>query len=114
MSEHIVPLKTNVAVWLALLVLTCVTAGVAFIDLGPFNTVVALVIATCKALLVVLIFMHVKYASERLVKVVVVSAHIFPPAAAGVEPGGLHYPDAGYRRAVCWRIETISSPSPSN
>jgi cytochrome c oxidase subunit 4 len=42
--------------------------------LGPFNTIVALVIATFKALLVVLIFMHVKYASERLTKVVLISA----------------------------------------
>jgi cytochrome c oxidase subunit IV len=77
MSEHVVPLKTNIAVWLTLMVLTGVTAGVAFINLGPFNTVVALVIATCKALLVVLIFMHVKYSSERLVKVVVISALFF-------------------------------------
>src|SRR5678809_1449448 len=72
MSEHIVSAKANIAVWLALLVLTGVTAGVAFIDLGPFNTIGALVIATFKALLVVLIFMHVKYTSEKLVKVVVV------------------------------------------
>ena len=61
----------------SLLVLTGVTAGVAFIDLGPFNTIVALVIATVKALLVVLIFMHVKYASDKLVKVVVISAVFF-------------------------------------
>jgi cytochrome c oxidase subunit IV len=77
MSEHIVSAKTNIMVWLTLLVLTGVTAGVAFIDLGPFNTVVALVIATVKALLVVLIFMHVKYTSEKLIKVVVVSAVFF-------------------------------------
>jgi cytochrome c oxidase subunit 4 len=77
MSEHIVSAKTNIAVWLTLLVLTGVTAGVAFIDLGPLNTVVALVIATVKALLVVLIFMHVKYASDKLVKVVVISAVFF-------------------------------------
>ena len=74
MSQHVVSLKTNIAVWLVLLVLTGVTAGVAFIDLGPFNTVVALIIATIKALLVVLIFMHVKYASDRLTKVVLISA----------------------------------------
>ena len=74
MSQHVVSLKTNIAVWLVLLVLTGVTAGVAFIDLGPFNTIVALVIATIKALLVVLIFMHVKYASDRLTKVVLISA----------------------------------------
>lgn len=77
MSEHMVPVKTNVAVWLALLLLTGVTTGVAFIDLGPLNTVVALVIATCKALLVVMIFMHVRYASDRLIKVVVLSALFF-------------------------------------
>jgi cytochrome c oxidase subunit 4 len=76
-SEHVVPLKTNVAVWLALLALTGVTTGAAFVDLGPLNTIVALVIATCKALLVVLIFMHVKYASDKLVKVVVISAVFF-------------------------------------
>lgn len=74
MSEHIVSAKVNITVWLVLLVLTGVTAGVAFIDLGPFNTVVALVIATIKALLVVLIFMHVKYSSDRLTKVVLISA----------------------------------------
>jgi cytochrome c oxidase subunit IV len=77
MSEHVVPLKTNVAVWAALLVLTGVTTGIAFVDLGPLNTIVALVIATCKALLVVLIFMHVKYSSDKLVKVVVLSAVFF-------------------------------------
>ena len=77
MSEHIVPVRTNLAVWLALLVLTGVTAGIAFIDLGPFNTIVALVIATFKALLVALIFMHVKYASERLTKVVLIAAVFF-------------------------------------
>jgi len=43
MSENIVSAKTNVAVWLTLLVLTGVTAGIAFVDLGPLNTVVALV-----------------------------------------------------------------------
>jgi cytochrome c oxidase subunit 4 len=76
-SEHVVSWKTNVAVWLALLVLTGVTTGIAFVNLGPLNTIVALVIATCKALLVVLIFMHVKYASDKLVKVVVISAVFF-------------------------------------
>ena len=74
MSEHIVSVKTYITIWLALLVLTGLTAGIAFVNLGPFNTVVALVIATGKALLVVLIFMHVKYTSDRLTKVVLVSA----------------------------------------
>jgi len=74
MSEPLVLARTYITIWLALLVLTGLTAGVAFVNLGPFNTVVALVIATLKTLLVVLIFMHVKYASDRLTKVVLVSA----------------------------------------
>jgi|SRR5579862_3188807 cytochrome c oxidase subunit 4 len=74
MSEHILPSKMYYAIWIALMVLTVVTAGVAFIDLGPFNTVVALVIASCKALLVILFFMHVKYTSEKLTKMVIISS----------------------------------------
>jgi cytochrome c oxidase subunit 4 len=61
-------------IWITLLCLTVVTAAVSFVDLGPFNTVVALVIATVKALLVVLFFMHVKYTSEKLTKIVIVAA----------------------------------------
>ncbi|MFN0007847.1 MAG: cytochrome C oxidase subunit IV family protein [Planctomycetota bacterium] len=64
MSEHIVPLKTYYAIFAALLVGTAVTVGVAFLDLGPMNTVVAITIAVIKALLVILYFMHVKYSSR--------------------------------------------------
>ena len=46
------------------MVLTAVTVGAAFIDLGPFNTLVALVIACTKMMLVVLFFMHVRYSSR--------------------------------------------------
>jgi cytochrome c oxidase subunit 4 len=77
MSETTVPLKTNLAVWLALLLMTGLTAGIAFMDLGPLNTIVALTIATFKALLVALIFMHVKYTSEKLTKVVLLAAVLF-------------------------------------
>jgi cytochrome c oxidase subunit IV len=72
MSEPILSSKLYVGIWAVLMVLTVVTASVAFLDLGPFNTVVALLIATLKALLVVLFFMHVKYASEKLTKMVIV------------------------------------------
>jgi cytochrome c oxidase subunit IV len=66
-----------IAIGLALLVLTVTTAAVAFVNLGPFNPVVALLIATIKATLVVLFFMHVKGASEKLTGVVVVSGFFF-------------------------------------
>ncbi len=74
MSEHVGSAKFYYLIWGVLIVLTFVTAGVAFLDLGPFNTVVALTIASVKALLVVLFFMHVKSASERMTKIVIVSA----------------------------------------
>jgi cytochrome c oxidase subunit 4 len=74
MSEHVMSSKFYYTIWIALLCLTGITAAVSFIDLGPFNTIVALVIATVKALLVVLFFMHVKYTTEKLTKIVIVSA----------------------------------------
>ena len=66
--------KFYYTIWIALLCLTVITAAVSFVDLGRFNTVIALVIATFKALLVVLFFMHVKYTSEKLTKIVIASA----------------------------------------
>ena len=63
--EHIVPPSTYIAIILSLLCLTGLTVAAAFIDLGPFNIVVALVIATVKASLVVLFFMHAKYSPKR-------------------------------------------------
>ena len=71
------PLVTYFLVWGALLLGTFLTYEVAKIDLGPFNPVVALVIATTKALLVALFFMHLRHASERLLKVVVASTLFF-------------------------------------
>ena len=54
-----------------LLALTGITVFAAFVDLGRFNIVVALLIATIKATLVVLIFMHAKYAPERTKLVII-------------------------------------------
>jgi cytochrome c oxidase subunit 4 len=66
MSTHVTPVRTYGLVFLGLLAFTALTTGVAFVDLGPFNDVVALGIAISKALLVILFFMHVK-GSSRLV-----------------------------------------------
>jgi len=74
MSEHISSLKLYIGIWIALLAGTLLTVIAAGIDLGPFNAVVALTIATIKATLVVLFFIHVKYAHEKFTKVVIVSA----------------------------------------
>ncbi len=72
MSQHIVSSKTYLLIFAALLALTALTTGVAFIDLGPFNTLAALAIAVTKAILVILFFMHVRY-SPHLTRIVVVA-----------------------------------------
>ena len=73
-SEHVASARLYWLIWLALIVCTVLTAYVATVDLGKFNTVVALGIATFKATLVALIFMNVKYTSEKMTKAILVSA----------------------------------------
>jgi cytochrome c oxidase subunit IV len=78
MSDHAKsPVKSYFAVWGALLLGTYLTYKAAFIELGAFNSAVALIIATTKALLVALFFMHLKGASEKLLKLVVISTIFF-------------------------------------
>lgn len=61
MSAHLVPLRVYLAIFAALLVLTAVTVGVAYLDLDAWNTPIALTVAVLKGTLVVLYFMHVRY-----------------------------------------------------
>lgn len=70
-EHHIVPPGTYVFVILSLLALTGITVAAAYVALGPFNIVVALGIATLKATLVVLFFMHAKYSGRRTQLVII-------------------------------------------
>ena len=70
MSEHIVPRTTYFGVFGALLVLTALTVIAANINFGKMNDVIAMTIAVTKAMLVVLIFMHVRH-SQRIIWVLV-------------------------------------------
>ena len=57
--------KVYFAVFGALLALTALTTGVAFLDLGRIgNIAVALTIATVKVVLVMLYFMHLRYSTR--------------------------------------------------
>ena len=60
-EHHIVSYGLNTRILLILLVLTVVTVGAAQLDFGYLNVLVAMTIATTKALFVVLFFMHLKY-----------------------------------------------------
>ena len=73
MVGHVVPVKTYFLVFSTLLALTALTTGVAYVDLGQWNTIAALIIASCKATMVLLFFMHLRW-SPRLMRVVVLSS----------------------------------------
>ena len=66
MSQHIVPMRVYFVIFFALMILTATTVWVAFFDLGPVNDAVALGIASTKAMLVILYFMHVRYSSRLI------------------------------------------------
>lgn len=69
MTHPIVPLRLYVGVFTALILLTGLTVGVAFFDLGGgrlhfANALAAITIAVAKGLLVVLYFMHLRYSTR--------------------------------------------------
>lgn len=71
MSEHIFPIRACVFVWIALMALMVLTVFLSTVPMGhALNTIVALIIASMKATLVLLFFMHLKYESYKLSAVV--------------------------------------------
>lgn len=75
-EHHIVPLSDYIKVFSALIVLTVVTVAAAQVDFGALNTLIAFAIATVKAVLVMAIFMHLKY-DDRLNTVIICSSFFF-------------------------------------
>ncbi len=73
---HVHHTKAYVLVWLALLVLTIITVWVSYFDFGEWNIFVAMLVATIKAALVCLFFMHLKY-DNRMDQVTFISAFVF-------------------------------------
>ncbi|HMP90726.1 MAG TPA: cytochrome C oxidase subunit IV family protein [Kiritimatiellia bacterium] len=68
MKHHIVSVKTYLAIFLVLMVLTALTVYVAYIDFGHglLNDLIAMTIAVVKAMCVLVIFMHLKYSAKLL------------------------------------------------
>ena len=74
MSEHVVSPKIYIVILLALLLGTFLTVEAALRDFGPWNIVIALAIASAKAILVILYFMHARYSPKRTQLVIVCAA----------------------------------------
>jgi cytochrome c oxidase subunit 4 len=83
LEHHVHPKKFYVFTFLSLIILTVITTAVAFVDLGALNTVVALVIAVCKATLVVLLFMHLKE-QTGLTRIVLIVAVLWLAVLIGI------------------------------
>lgn len=63
-SKHIVPVNVYLRVFATLMGLMVLTVLAALVNLGPLSTPIALFIAVVKGVLIVLFFMHVKYAGK--------------------------------------------------
>ena len=68
MSEHAaeaahpeIPIRAYFLVWGTLIILPAITVGAAFLDMGKWAKFTAMLVATGKAALVVLYFMHLRY-----------------------------------------------------
>ncbi len=75
-SPHVLPVKTYVGVFLALLFLTYLTVQVSIIGMGPLALPVAMLIAFIKASLVVNFFMHLRY-DNRFYRIIFYSSLFF-------------------------------------
>jgi cytochrome c oxidase subunit IV len=67
MAENVISRKTYLMVWVALMCLTGLTAGLSLINFHAWSTVIGFVIAIAKALLVAGFFMHLLYEKEKVV-----------------------------------------------
>ena len=61
MSGHVVPVRTNIAIFVTLLILLFATVGAAYLPLGSLHLPLALTISVAKAILIGLFFMHLYY-----------------------------------------------------
>lgn len=75
-SQHNISIQTYLTIGGLLLLLTGVTVLISFIDLGGMNVVIALLIASAKALLVALFFMHLLH-DHKLYLIIFSTAIIF-------------------------------------
>ncbi|MDI1435605.1 cytochrome C oxidase subunit IV family protein [Polyangium sorediatum] len=81
---HVLPFKVYIGTFSTLLFLTVVTVGASYVDLGHMgNLIVALLIATIKASVVALIFMHLKW-DHKFHAIIFVSALIFLAVFIGI------------------------------
>ena len=63
-EHHVIPYRTYVNVWLALVVLTGITVGASMLELRHLAIFTAVLIAAVKSTLVLLYFMHLRFENK--------------------------------------------------
>jgi len=108
--SHVATWQTLIGTLVALLILTAITVGAAYVDFGgrSINLAIAMLIATIKVSLVVLYFMHLRY--DRLFNTV-----IFVAALLGaILFVGFSLMDRGqYEQDVVWDIDNPPQLKPN-
>jgi cytochrome c oxidase subunit 4 len=66
-ETHLIPFRVYFIVWAVLLVLTAITVGAHYADMGHVAILTAIMIASLKVSLVVLYFMHVRFESPLVI-----------------------------------------------
>jgi len=74
--QHVMPVRTNIAVFVALLVLLVATVGASELPLGVWHLPIAMTIAVIKAALIMLFFMHLLH-SHKLMMIVSVASFLW-------------------------------------
>lgn len=75
-TPHVTPVKVYLATWATLVVLTAITVAASYVNFGPANLVIAIVIATIKAAVVAALFMHLLH-DHKFHALVLVSGALF-------------------------------------
>jgi cytochrome c oxidase subunit IV len=110
---HVHAKSFYVLVFVALLSLTALTTAVAYVDLGYLNTVAALVIAVCKASLVVLFFMHLRD-QVGMTRVVLLAALLWLAVLIGITASDIFTRGWSTFSSGWHESQTLSAPrSPS-
>ena len=119
MSSSDVSKSTLIWVWIALLSLLLLTWGMAQFNLHHFNAVVAICIAVVKMMLVILIFMHVRYKSPLtwifaaagfIWLLIMIDLTLSDYMSRGAVPG---YPDKSWEHGA-WPGPTKEQATPDN
>ena len=111
---HIQPIGVYAKVLGALLVLTILTVWVAQYDFGHMNAVVALAVASVKALMVAMFFMHLKFEGKWIIMYA-----IYPIVLLVLLIGGTfldeHDRDKVYPKVMTPKmIEPLHTPAPDS